>query len=84
MAKVVLITGANKGIGFEVARQLGRAGFTVLLGARDASRGEEAASKLREEALDVRFVAADLNHAGESATQLAKQIGSEFDTSMCS
>ena len=78
MAKVVLITGANKGIGFEVARQLGRADFTVLLGARNVSRGEEAASKLREEALDVRFVAADLNHADESATQLAKQIGEEF------
>jgi len=45
MAKVVLITGANKGIGFEVARQLGHSGFTVLLGARDASRGEEAARK---------------------------------------
>jgi NAD(P)-dependent dehydrogenase (short-subunit alcohol dehydrogenase family) len=78
MAKVVLITGANKGIGFEVARQLGRAGWTVLLGARDASRGEEAASKLREEGFDVRFVAADLKHAAESATQLAKQIGGEF------
>jgi NAD(P)-dependent dehydrogenase (short-subunit alcohol dehydrogenase family) len=31
MAKVALITGGNKGLGFEVARQLGRAGFTVLL-----------------------------------------------------
>ena len=78
MAKVVLITGANKGIGFEVARQLGHAGFTVLLGARDASRGEEAARKLREEGLDVRFVAADLNNAGGSATELAKQIAAEF------
>jgi len=78
MAKVVLITGANKGIGFEVARQLGRAGFTVLMGARDVSRGEEAAKKLRGEGLDVRFVAADLNRASESAVALAKQIGEEF------
>jgi NAD(P)-dependent dehydrogenase (short-subunit alcohol dehydrogenase family) len=78
MAKVVLITGANKGIGFEVARQLGRAGFTVLLGARNVWRGEEAAGRLRGEGLDVRFVAADLNRASESAGALAKQIGEEF------
>lgn len=78
MEKVVLVTGANKGIGFEVSRQLGRAGFTVLLGARDSARGEEAAEKLRGEGLDVRFVKADLNHAVESGTALAKQIGEEF------
>ncbi len=78
MAKTVLITGANKGIGFEVARQLGRAGFTVLLGARDASRGEEAASKLRVEGADVRYVATDLHEAAASATALARQIGEEF------
>ena len=68
----------NKGIGFEVARQLGRVGFAVLLGARDGSRGEEAANKLREEGIDVRFVAADLNRAAESGAALAKQIGAEF------
>ncbi len=78
MAKTVLITGANKGIGFEVARQLGRAGFTVLLGARDASRGEEAASTLRAEGADVRYVAANLNEASASATALARQIKEEF------
>ena len=78
MAKVVLVTGANKGIGFEVSRQLGRAGFTVLLGARDRARGEEAASKLRGEGLEVRFVAVDLNHAAESGAALARQIGEEF------
>lgn len=78
MAKVALITGANKGIGFDVARQLGRAGFIVLLGARDASRGEQAANKLRGEGSDVRFVVADLNRAPESAVALASQIGEEF------
>jgi NAD(P)-dependent dehydrogenase (short-subunit alcohol dehydrogenase family) len=78
MEKVVLVTGANKGIGFEVSRQLGRAGFTVLLGARDTARGEEAAKKLRGEGLDVRFVKADLNQAAESGAALAKQIGEEF------
>ncbi len=78
MAKVVLITGANKGIGFEVSRQLGRAGFKVLLGARDPARGEKAAGNLRGEGLDVRFVSADLNHAAESSAVLAKQIGEEF------
>ena len=78
MAKVVLITGANKGIGFEVARQLGRSGFTVLLGARDSSRGEAAATKLRGEGSDVRPVVADLDRATETATALAGQIEKEF------
>lgn len=78
MKNVALVTGANKGIGFEVSRQLGRAGFTVLLGARDAERGEEAAEKLRSEGLDVRYVRADLNDAVESGAALAKQIEGEF------
>jgi NAD(P)-dependent dehydrogenase (short-subunit alcohol dehydrogenase family) len=78
MAKIALVTGANKGIGFEVARGLGRAGFTVLLGARDAVRGEDAAAKLRAEGLDVRFVHADLQRAHETASALAKSISKEF------
>jgi len=78
MAKVVLVSGANKGIGFEVSRQLGRAGFTVLLGARDTARGEEAAGKLQGEGLDVRFVSADLNRAAETSAALARRIGEEF------
>src|SRR5262249_19019842 len=41
-AKVALITGANKGIGFETARQLGAQGLTALIGARDEKRGLEA------------------------------------------
>jgi NAD(P)-dependent dehydrogenase (short-subunit alcohol dehydrogenase family) len=58
--KVALITGANKGIGFEVTRQLGKAGCTVLLGARNPDLGREAASSLQKDNLDVRFVELDL------------------------
>lgn len=38
--RITLVTGANKGIGLEVARQLGKAGHSILLGARDAGRGQ--------------------------------------------
>ena len=54
--KVVLITGANKGIGFAATRELGRAGHTVLLGARDPGRGVGGAGGPAGMGLDVRFV----------------------------
>jgi NAD(P)-dependent dehydrogenase (short-subunit alcohol dehydrogenase family) len=59
--KVALITGANRGIGFETARQLGKEGIKVLLGARDEERGKEAESKLKNEGLDVEFVHLDVD-----------------------
>lgn len=78
MNKVMLVTGANKGIGFEVARQLAQAGHKILLGARDAKRGEVAARQLSSQGLDVRYVPVDLNHATETALALAHQIEREF------
>ena len=45
--KIALITGANKGLGLEMASQLGEAGVTVILAARDPEKGEAAAAGLR-------------------------------------
>ena len=53
MSAVVLVTGANKGLGKEVVRQLGRRGLTMLLGNRDPERGAAAVSELRSEGIDV-------------------------------
>ena len=75
--KIALITGANKGIGFEVARQLGKAGWTVLAGARNESLGKEAAAKLQGEGLDVQFLFLDLN-AHQTAVTAAETIGKQF------
>src|ERR1700685_2581856 len=58
--KIALVTGANKGLGFEMARQLGQAGVTVVLTARDAEKGEAAAETLRSEGLDTHFCKLDV------------------------
>ena len=60
MTKIALVTGANKGIGLEIVRGLARDGITVLLGAREESRGEAAAKQLRDEGLDTHFVRLDV------------------------
>jgi len=50
--KVALVTGANKGIGFETARQLGRQGVTVVVAARDREKAAQAAAKLKAEGIE--------------------------------
>ncbi len=54
--KTVLITGANKGIGYEIARQLGHLDFKVFLSARNANLGEQATDKLKSQKLNVEFI----------------------------
>lgn len=58
--KTVLITGANKSIGYETARQLGRLGFRIWLGCRDSKRGQAAVAHLVAEGLDVRLLEIDV------------------------
>ena len=58
--RIALVTGANKGIGLAIARQLAEAGVCVIIGARDAERGEAAAKDLSSQGLDVTFVQLDL------------------------
>jgi NAD(P)-dependent dehydrogenase (short-subunit alcohol dehydrogenase family) len=75
--KVALITGANKGIGFEIARQIAKAGWTVLAAARNEELGTQAAAKLQAESLDVHFIHIDLN-AHQTAVTAAETIHNQF------
>ncbi|ELO0987936.1 SDR family oxidoreductase [Citrobacter freundii] len=59
--KTALITGGNKGIGFEVARNLASKDYSVWLGCRDAARGEQAASELRGMGFDAHVLVIDVN-----------------------
>ena len=75
--KVALITGANKGIGLETARQLGKLGVTILVGARDLAKGEEAAEVLRGIGVDARAVKLDVVSDADRVA-VAKYIEKEF------
>lgn len=75
--KVAPVTGANKGIGFEVARQIGRTGVTVLLVARDNAAGEKAAAILAGEGLITHFIAIDVTDRA-SIPAVAASIAAGF------
>jgi NAD(P)-dependent dehydrogenase (short-subunit alcohol dehydrogenase family) len=75
--KIGLVTGANKGIGYEVARQLATSGCAVLLGARSQTLGEEAAAKLAAENLDVRYIPIDLDDSA-AIVAAARKIDTDF------
>ncbi len=75
--KVALITGANKGLGLETGRQLGKLGYTVLLGSRDALKGEVAARQLRDDGVDARVLKLDVTKQSD-IDAAAAQIENEF------
>ena len=75
-ATIALVTGANKGIGFEIAAGLGRLGWRVGVGAREARRREEAVDKLRAEGADAFGVALDVT-SDESVAAAARLFEEE-------
>ena len=75
--KTALITGANRGIGFETARQLGQQGFKVLVGARSEESGREAETKLKDEGFDAEFILLDIEDA-KTHESAAKSIEENF------
>jgi NAD(P)-dependent dehydrogenase (short-subunit alcohol dehydrogenase family) len=74
--KNALITGANKSIGFEIARQIGKLGYRIWLCSRDAQRGIAAVETLHKEGLDVRLLATDVTSQA-SVDAAATRVQSE-------
>ncbi|MBM2710474.1 SDR family oxidoreductase [Mesorhizobium caraganae] len=74
--KTAVVTGANKGIGREIARRLATMGFKVWLGARDAERGMAAEQELHAEGLDVQWLALDVTQ-DDSVAAAAKTVSAE-------
>src|SRR5829696_6709583 len=74
---VSLITGANKGIGFEIARKLGELGHVVLLGSRDKKRGRIATDKLKAAGADAHLMLLDVTHQ-PSIVRTADFVAQEY------
>ncbi|MFZ5971379.1 MAG: SDR family NAD(P)-dependent oxidoreductase, partial [Bacteroidota bacterium] len=77
-SKVILVTGANKGIGFEIVRQLSARGHHVLLAARDPEKGLSAVKQLQAEKLSASFVPLDITQDA-SIVEAVQQVKTHFD-----
>lgn len=75
--QVALVTGGNRGIGYELVKQLVLKGFKVILASRDPEMGQEAAQRLKESNLDVSFVEMDVDNQ-ESINQAAITVNKCF------
>src|SRR5476651_1911651 len=74
----ILVTGANKGIGLEICRQLARLGHRVILSARSAKRGEGAVKLLAKEGLKVEFLLLDTSDEA-SILRAARELKGRID-----
>ena len=72
VTRTALVSGANRGIGFEIVRQLARLGVLAVIGARDPQDGAKAAEKLQSEGLEVPVVALDVDREESAAEAVAE------------
>lgn len=72
VTRVAFVSGANKGIGFAIARQLGRLGLLTVIGARDVAAGLAAAESLKSEGLEMPVVAYDADREESGAAAIAE------------
>jgi NAD(P)-dependent dehydrogenase (short-subunit alcohol dehydrogenase family) len=75
--QVALVTGGNRGIGYELVKQLALKGFKVILASRDPEMGHKAVQKLKESNLDVSFVVMDVDNQ-ESISQAANKVNERY------
>jgi NAD(P)-dependent dehydrogenase (short-subunit alcohol dehydrogenase family) len=75
--KVALVTGGNRGIGYELVKQLALKGFKVILASRDPEKGQKAIQQLRESNLDVSFVSIDVNNQ-ETIRQASTTVNERY------
>lgn len=69
---VALVTGANRGLGLEICRQLGKAGHKVLIGARGFNKGQKAVETLKNEGIDTEAIKLDVSDASSISTAIAE------------
>lgn len=72
---VALVTGANKGIGLQIAKDLAGHGFTVLVGSRDLERGQTAAQSVEGDARAVQLDVTDQASIGSAAERIRDELG---------
>lgn len=75
--KIAAVTGGNRGIGFQICRDLAKKGFKVLLTARDPEKGNRSARNLQDEGLDVEFYPLDVVSM-ESIDKFSEKVLTEF------
>lgn len=73
--RIALVTGANQGIGYQVAKELAESGMTVLVGSRDKKRGETAAKEIGLGSIAIQLDVTDRTSIADTAESIKKQFG---------